>query len=93
MGKNINPAFGSRVKELRESAGLTQDGLADKSGVPRGTIREVEQGRREPLFGVMQKIAAALGCSLDGLPVTTIVEQPAPPLVRKAGGKKAQQKQ
>ena len=61
--KKINPEFGQFLAEKRAAAGLTQQGLAQKSGVPLGSLREFEQGRREPLFSNMQKLAAALGAS------------------------------
>ncbi len=75
MPKQINPAFGQRLQELREAAGLTQAALAEKSGVPLGSVREVEQGRREPLFGVMQRLAAVLKADLGDFPPTTTEEE------------------
>ena len=72
--KKLNPAFGKRLAELREAAGLTQAALAERGGIPLGTIREIEQGRREPLFSNMQKLAAALNVSLDGWPSAALPE-------------------
>jgi DNA-binding XRE family transcriptional regulator len=66
--KKINPAFGAGLQALREEAGLSQAALAQASGVPVGTIREYEQGRREPLFSAMQKLAPHLKADLDALP-------------------------
>ena len=76
--KKVNHAFGQRLAELREAAGLTQAALADKGSIPLGTIREIEQGRREPLFSNMQKLAAALNVSLDGWPAAALPEDPMP---------------
>ena len=73
--KKVNPVFGQRLAEVREAAGLTQAGLALKGGIPLGTIRELEQGRREPLFSNMQKLAAALGASLDGWPPPVVEDE------------------
>ena len=57
--------FGAKLKELRTAAGITQEDLADKSGVPLGTIRYYEQGRRELSLAAAQKLVHALGRSLD----------------------------
>src|SRR3982751_6084438 len=76
--KKVNPAFGRRLAELREGAGFTQAALAEKGGIPLGTIRELEQGRREPLFSNMQKLAAALSVSLDGWPAAALPDDPPP---------------
>src|SRR5437763_11916975 len=76
--KKVNPAFGRRLAELREAVGLTPTALAEKGGIPRGTIRELEQGRREPLFSNMQKLAAALSVSLDGWPAAALPDDPPP---------------
>ena len=73
MKKEMDPAFGARIKELREAAGFTQASLAKSSGVPLGTIREIEQGKREPLFGTMKRLAKYLNVSLDDLPSPTKV--------------------
>ena len=65
--------FGERLKVLREAAGWSQPALAEKSGVPVGTIRDYEQGRREPLLETAAKLARCLGHSLD-----SFLEPPAP---------------
>jgi transcriptional regulator with XRE-family HTH domain len=60
--------FGDKLKELRQQAGLTQAALADLAAIPVGTIRDYEQGKRDPLLSNAQKLAAALGVSLDVFP-------------------------
>jgi transcriptional regulator with XRE-family HTH domain len=57
--------FGEKLKELRVAAGMTQAGLAESSGVPIGTIRDYEQGKRDPLLSTAQKLGRALGHGLD----------------------------
>ncbi len=61
-------AFGVKLKELRQSKGMTQEALADASGIPLGTIRDYEQGKRDPLLSNAQKLARALAVSLDVFP-------------------------
>lgn len=55
----------NRLKRLREEAGLTQAGLAEVSGVPIGSIRNYEQGHREPLWDTAFKLAKALGVGVE----------------------------
>lgn len=54
-------AFGLRLKELRESAGLTQPALAEKSGASVRMISRLETGVQEATWPVVQSLAAALG--------------------------------
>jgi transcriptional regulator with XRE-family HTH domain len=58
-------SFGQKLKELRIQAGMTQSQLAEVSDVPLGTIRDYEQGKRDPLLSKAQKLARALEQSLD----------------------------
>ena len=57
--------FAERLRQLREERGITQAGLADASGLPLGSIRNYEQGQREPYWGVVFKLADALGVSCE----------------------------
>jgi transcriptional regulator with XRE-family HTH domain len=56
--------FAARFRQLRHEAGLSQAGLAQRSGVPVGTIRCFEYARREPTYGTLVKLAQGLGVSL-----------------------------
>src|SRR5204862_2277963 len=73
--------FGKKLKELRTQAGLTQAQLAELSDVPLGTIRDYEQGKRDPLLSTAQKLARALNQSLD-----VFTPQPQARRPRKAAG-------
>ncbi len=63
-------SFGQKLKELRIQAGMTQAQLAEVSLVPLGTIRDYEQGNRDPLLSTAQKLARALKQSLDVFPLS-----------------------
>lgn len=57
-----------RVKEIRESAGITQEDLAMKSGVSRTIISGLESGTiKETSTRTLRKIADALGKSVSEL--------------------------
>ena len=54
--------FRHRLVQLRQAAGMTQDGLAEKAGIPLPTVRKYEQGRRMRVpFSAVVALARALG--------------------------------
>jgi transcriptional regulator with XRE-family HTH domain len=59
--------FAMRLKELRTKAGMTQPELATRSGLSKGGIADLEQGRREPSLATAAKLAGALGVTIDAL--------------------------
>ena len=59
--------IGQRIKAARKDIGLTQDQLAQKSGVATITIRQYETGKRQPRLEQLQKIADALDVSISYL--------------------------
>ena len=52
--------FGKRVGELREAAGLTQEQLAERSGIAYSTITSIEHGQRFASLGSLKRLAKAL---------------------------------
>ena len=67
---NKTETFGQRLQRLRSEAGLTQQQVADKAGVPLQTLRNWEHDRREPLVGAAFKLARALGVDCTALEVS-----------------------
>jgi transcriptional regulator with XRE-family HTH domain len=60
--------LGRRLKQYRELANLSQNQLAQRSGVPRPTISNVESGDQEGLtLENARKLARALGITIDAL--------------------------
>jgi putative transcriptional regulator len=57
--------FGGRLKELRSRAGLTQPQLAERAGVSKATVADLEQGRYEPSWPMVLALAGALGVPLE----------------------------
>lgn len=57
----------NRIKELRKKKGLTLDGLADKSGIKRGTLNNYELGKTEPKLATWERLADVLGVSVGYL--------------------------
>lgn len=56
--------IGQVIRQRRETLGLTQEYLADVSGVGLRTIREIEKGNGKSLTFLM-KVADTLGLSLQ----------------------------
>ncbi len=59
--------FTERLKELRLKKGLTQTELGEKVGVKQNTFTNWENGKREPSFENLIKLADLLEVSLDWL--------------------------
>ena len=58
--------MGYRIKEIREALGVTQEELAEKSGISRGTISALENGTaRATTTKTLLKIASALDTTVD----------------------------
>jgi transcriptional regulator with XRE-family HTH domain len=75
--------MGQRLARLRRDRGLSQAGLAEAAGVPVGTLRGWEYGRRTPLLDAACRVADALGITLDELAGRTPPAEPAPKKPRK----------
>ena len=58
--------MGYKIKELREAMEMTQEELAEKSGVSRGTISALENGiDRTTTSKTLVKLAQALDTTVD----------------------------
>jgi len=67
QGSSLLHAFGSRVRELREAEGVSQEVLAQRAGLHRTYVGSVERGERNVSLLNMQRLADALGCPLEAL--------------------------
>ncbi len=52
------------VLDARKRAQLTQQQLADKTGIDRTDISKLENGKTNPTINLLQRIAEGLGMSL-----------------------------
>ena len=59
--------FGEVLRQLRQDAGLSQAGLAGAAGIHLRQIHRYESGEQQPALDVAQRLAAALGVTLDEL--------------------------
>lgn len=59
--------IGEKVKSRREAANLTQEQLAEKVGVSRSMIAQIERGTKALSVGLADSMATVFGCTLDEL--------------------------
>ena len=72
MGKRrakpgICERFGTAIKFRREELGLTQEDLAEKAGIHRTYLSDVERGSRNLSLVNIEKLAAAMGMKISEL--------------------------
>jgi transcriptional regulator with XRE-family HTH domain len=63
----VQQRLGRAIRERRERAGLSQEGLADKAAIHRTYLSGVETGDRNPTVEVIARIAKALGIPIAAL--------------------------
>jgi len=80
MGKrdakpDIRERFGTAVKFRREELGITQEDVADKAGIHRTYLSDVERGTRNLSLVNVEKLAEALNLAMSEL-FKLVEEQP-----------------
>jgi transcriptional regulator with XRE-family HTH domain len=60
-------ALGLAVKARREDLKLTQEALANDSGLHQRWVSNVENGKRNPSYGSLRRLAAGLDLSTSEL--------------------------
>lgn len=64
--KTIEPVYrslGAKIEQLRTTLGWTQDELAKKVGLARGSVANIETGRQRILLHDVERFSAAFGVS------------------------------
>jgi len=71
MGKrakaDIRERFGFAVKDRREALGLTQEAFAEKAGIHRTYISDIERGTRNVSLINIERVAQALSLKISEL--------------------------
>jgi transcriptional regulator with XRE-family HTH domain len=67
LSSNPQKAFGLRVKQLRAEIGMSQEDLADATGVFRTYMSRIETGQANPTLTVIHALSLALGRSANEL--------------------------
>ena len=58
-------ALGDRLREARESRGMTLEGLEQLTGIRAKNIENIEAGRFDATIDILGNIGDALGCHVD----------------------------
>jgi len=58
---------GKRIKEVRKQKGMSQDELAERADLSSQYISQIETGRKKGSLPTYNKLAKALGVSIDEL--------------------------
>ncbi len=67
MKPNTRERFGARIKALRLEKGWTQEDLAEKAGVGRVFISQMENGHKDVCLGVIEALADSFKISISEL--------------------------
>jgi transcriptional regulator with XRE-family HTH domain len=57
---DIRTRLGQNVRRLREAKGWSQEDYADRAGIHRTYVSDIERGRRNPTITVVEKLAKPL---------------------------------
>ena len=52
--------LGKNLRSARKRLGLTQEQVAERSGVQAGEVSRIERGKRDPQVSTLEKLAAAV---------------------------------
>ena len=67
MKKSISKKLGENIKRIRTEKGMTQGDIFRALDLDRGYVSSLESGKRNPTLAMIEKIAKALGVSVDEL--------------------------
>ena len=60
--------IGEKIRNARKKLGITQQGLAAKSGVNKSTISEIENGHFTGSFEIFENLSRAVGLQFELTP-------------------------
>jgi transcriptional regulator with XRE-family HTH domain len=67
LAEALQQRVGARIRELRADRGLTQLRLAERSGISRPSVANVEAGRQNVSLRQLSALALALDVGVDEL--------------------------
>jgi len=67
MNTPLRKQFGLRIKELRQTAGFSQEAFADRCGFARSYMSRIERGGANPSLDAIEVLAQALEIEIECL--------------------------
>tara|TARA_Y100000389_G_C16965282_1_gene273055 strand:- start:232 stop:441 length:210 start_codon:yes stop_codon:yes gene_type:complete len=67
MSKTTAQKFGENMKKIRLEKGMSQGDICRSLGLDRAYISNVENGKQNLTISTMEKVAKALGVTIDTL--------------------------
>lgn len=64
---NLKQQFGKKLQALRKASGLTQEQIAQETGLTIESISNIERGIHGPTFDNLEKIATAMDIEVKQL--------------------------
>ena len=64
---DVQRALGKNLRQAREREGLTQEAVAERSGVHPTEVSRIESGKRDPRIATVEALAEAVGVSVSDL--------------------------
>ena len=61
---DLKRLFCTRIKNLRENKGWTQENLAEMMDISSNYLSSIERGKENPTFDMLEKISTALGVEI-----------------------------
>ena len=58
---DITTRLGKNIRRLRQENGWSQEDYADRAGIHRTYVSDIERGRRNPTITVVEKLARPFG--------------------------------
>lgn len=58
---DITTRLGRNLRRLREEKGWSQEDYADRAGIHRTYVSDIERGRRNPTVTVIERLAKPFG--------------------------------
>ena len=74
---DLKEMIGSRIQEIRNKKGITQDRLSEKAGISPKYLSSIERGKENPTLDTILKLARSLDVKPDEFFTHLEIEDPA----------------
>ncbi len=73
---NLKEMIGSRIKDIRNKKGITQEQLSESVGINPKYLSSIERGKENPTLNILLKLAQSLDVNLDEIFSSVQIEDP-----------------